>query len=403
MGVTLKVLRRGTHRSACLDETLNRVLRLAPVMGITRVANVTGLDSVGIPVVMVCRPNSRSVAVSQGKGIDLASARTSGLMEATELYHAEIITLPLRLAAYEDLRYQHNVVEIDDLPRGFDSRFHPFLRLLWCEGRDLLGGGNVFVPYELVHTNYTVPLPDGHGCFAASSNGLASGNTLIEAISQGICEVIERHATTQWKRREGLDGDRLDLTSIDDPVSLEIIGKFESAGLLVAIWEITADVKIAAFACVVMPRNEAMWHCAAAAGHGCHPARQIALLRALTEAAQTRLTVISGLRDDFRGDTYEQLQDLEVISTIRDRITSSKTARRFSDVPNSDADTFEEDVEWELRCLRQAGVRRVIAVDLTKPEFDLPVVRIIIPGLEPMSESGYIPSSAAQSSIPATV
>ena len=120
-------------------------------------------------------------------------------------------------------------------------------------------------------------------------------------------------------------------------------------------------------------------------------------------AAQTRLTVISGLRDDFRGDTYEQLQDLEVISTIRDRITSSKTARRFSDVPNSDADTFEEDVEWELRCLRQTGVRRVIAVDLTKPEFDLPVVRIIIPGLEPMSESGYIPSSAAQSSIPATV
>jgi len=399
MGVTLKVLRRGTHRSASLDHTLCRVLRLARVMGITRVANVTGLDSVGIPVVMVCRPNSRSVAVSQGKGIDFASARASGLMEATELYHAETITLPLRLAAYEELRYQHNVVEIDDLPRGFDSRFHPFLRLLWCEGRDLLDGGNVFVPYELVHTNYTVPLPDGHGCFAASSNGLASGNTLIEAISQGICEVIERHATTQWNRRKWFDEDRLDLTSIDDPISREIIGKFESAGLLVAIWDITTDVKIAAFACVIMPRNEATWHCAAAAGHGCHPARQIALLRALTEAAQTRLTVISGLRDDFRGDTYEQLQDLEVVRTIRDRITSSKATRRFSDVPNWDADTFEDDLEWELKCLRQAGVRRVIAVDLTKPEFDLPVVRIIIPGVEPMPESGYIPSSAAQSSI----
>ena len=168
MGVTLKVLRRGTHRSASLDDTLKRALPLAPVMGITRVANVTGLDSVGIPVVMVCRPNSRSVAVSQGKGIDLASARASGLMEAVELYHAETITLPLRLATYEELRYQHNVVEVDDLPRGFESRFHPFLRLLWCEGSDLLDGRNVLVPYELVHTNYTVPLPDGHGCFAAS-------------------------------------------------------------------------------------------------------------------------------------------------------------------------------------------------------------------------------------------
>jgi ribosomal protein S12 methylthiotransferase accessory factor YcaO len=95
-GVTPKILRRGTHRSQNLDQTLKRVLRLAPVMGITRIANVTGLDQIGIPVVMVCRPNSRSVAVSQGKGIDLPSARASGLMEATELYHAETITFPLR-------------------------------------------------------------------------------------------------------------------------------------------------------------------------------------------------------------------------------------------------------------------------------------------------------------------
>src|SRR5207237_10833846 len=123
-----KVLRDGTHRSQGLDETLTRVLRFAPVMGITRVANVTGLDPVGIPVVMVCRPNSRSVAVSQGKGINLASARASGLMEAAELYHAESITLPLRLGSYEELRYQHKVVDVDDLPRNSFSIFHPTLR-----------------------------------------------------------------------------------------------------------------------------------------------------------------------------------------------------------------------------------------------------------------------------------
>src|SRR6478672_3768260 len=205
---TAKVLRQGTHRSESLDYTLKRALRLAPVMGITRIANVTGLDTVGIPVVMVCRPNSRSVAVSQGKGIDLASARASGLMEAVELYHAETITLPLRLATYEELRYQHNVIEVDRLPRGFESRFHPFLRLLWCEGSDLLSGESLVVPYEMVHTNYAVPLPDGHGCFAASSNGLASGNTRIEAISQGICEVIERHAMRLGRRRQAFDEER---------------------------------------------------------------------------------------------------------------------------------------------------------------------------------------------------
>jgi ribosomal protein S12 methylthiotransferase accessory factor len=401
MGITPKALRRGTHRSASINETLNRVLRLAPVMGITRVANVTGLDSVGVPVVMVCRPNSRSVAVSQGKGIDLASARASGLMEAAELYHAETITLPLRLAAYEDLRYQYGVVETDDLPRRVDSRFHPLLRLLWCEGRDLMSGANLLVPYELVHTDYTMPLPDGHGCFSASSNGLASGNTLIEAISQGICEVIERHATAQWKYARALEEDRLDLTSIDDPIPREIIEKFESAGLLVAIWDITTDIRIAAFACLIIPRSERAWHFAAAAGYGCHPARQIALLRALTEAAQTRLTVISGLRDDFRGDTYEQLQDIDVLRSIRDCVTVSRPIRRFSDAPNFDVETFEEDVEWELQCLRSAGIRRVIAVDLTKPAFDLPVVRIIIPGLAPTLKSSCVPKSAEQTAIAA--
>src|SRR5882724_5588776 len=121
--ITPKVLRQGTHRSQSLDYTLNHALRLAPVMGITRIANVTGLDAVGVPVVMVCRPNSRSVAVSQGKGIDIASARASGLMEAAELYHAETIILPLRLATYEELRYQYNVVDIGELPRGAGSRF----------------------------------------------------------------------------------------------------------------------------------------------------------------------------------------------------------------------------------------------------------------------------------------
>jgi len=363
-------------------------------MGITRVANVTGLDSVGIPVVMVCRPNSRSVAVSQGKGIDLASARASGLMEAAELYHAETMTLPLRLATYEELRYQHNVIEIEELPRGSRSLFHPNLRLLWCEGHDLLSGESVLVPYEMVHTNYTLPFPDGHGCFPATSNGLASGNRIMEAISQGICEVIERDATTLWNLRDDkeLDQSRLDLTSVEHPICQELLGKFERAGLSVAVWDITSDIAIAAFACFIVSRNDkTMWHCSVAVGYGCHPARRIALLRALTEAAQVRLTVISGLRDDLRRESYDTLLDPDRITAIRQRISSSTAARPFHEIPDYDADTFEEDVEWELKCIRKAGVRRVVIFDLTKSEFALPVVRVVIPGLEPIIERGYIP------------
>jgi YcaO-like protein with predicted kinase domain len=391
---TPKVLRDGTHRSQSIEVTLRHVLRLAPIMGITRVANVTGLDSVGIPVVMVCRPNSRSVAVSQGKGIDLASARASGLMEATELYHAETITLPLRLATYEELRYRHTVVEVDELPRESGSRFQPNLRLLWCEGFDLLREENVFVPYEMVHTNYTTPLPDGYGCFTASSNGLASGNRLVEAISQAICEVIERDATTLWKLRgeEKLNDNRLDLGSVDDRTCLEILGNFDRAGVCVAVWDITSDVGIAAFACFIVPRTDnTMWHCMVGTGYGCHPARQVALARALTEAAQARLTVISGGRDDFHREAYDQWLDPDLVRTMRRRMTHSEPTRRFGEVPHRDGETLEDDVYWELKRLKKVGIRRVVVVDLTKPEFGLSVVRVIAPGLESVLGRGYSP------------
>src|SRR5262245_282181 len=275
-----KLVRQGTHRSQPLDYTIRRVMRLASVMGITRVANVTGLDSVGIPVVMVCRPNSRSVAVSQGKGIDLASARASGLMEAAELYHAESISLPLRLGTYEELRYQHKVVDVDELPRNSSSKFHPNLRLLWCEGLDVMSGETVLVPYEMVHANYTTPFPDGHGCFVATSNGLASGNDKIEAISHGICEVVERDAATLWKLHNGgkLDEGQLDLMSVKDRTCQQLIAKLERAGLKVAVWDMTTDIPIAAFVCLIFPRDDhATWHCSVEMGYGCHPSREVAL------------------------------------------------------------------------------------------------------------------------------
>jgi YcaO-like protein with predicted kinase domain len=390
---------RGTHRAQSLDHTIGCVLRLAPVMGITRVANVTGLDGVGIPVVMVSRPNSRSVTVSQGKGIDLASAKASGLMEAAELYHAETTTIALRLASYEELRFKHKVVEVEHLPRGVGSHFHRNRRILWCEGRDLPNKENVLVPYEMVHTNYTLPLPDGHGCFIASSNGLASGNNLIEAISQGICELIERDAVALWKvpKKKKIDKEQLDLGSVDDPICRTVLKKFNQAGLTVAVWNITTDIKIPAFACLIVPRDDnSLWHCAVAGGYGCHPVREIALLRALTEAAQTRLTVISGLRDDFRNETYEELLDPDVIQSTRDQVRRSRPRFDFRKAPTRNGKTLEADLAWELRCLKRAGIRRVIVIDLTKPEFGISVVRVIVPGLEPIVGRDYHPGRRAK-------
>ena len=99
-----KAFFRGTHRLIPPSETLDRIRPLMGAMGITRVANVTSLDVIGVPIVMVVRPDSRTNCVSQGKGLDLDSAKVSGVMESVEAFHAEHIHLPLQVATYEEFR-----------------------------------------------------------------------------------------------------------------------------------------------------------------------------------------------------------------------------------------------------------------------------------------------------------
>ena len=191
-----KAYRKGNQRICSPEETLELYSPMLPALGITRIANVTGLDRIGIPVVMVCRPNSRSLSVAQGKSLTLTGAKVSGMMEAIESYHGEHITLPLKIATYEELRYTHPLVDPASLNQLSTSYYHPNLQLTWIEGVDLATGKPVWVPYEMVHTNFSLPMPAGTGCFIMSSNGTASGNHILEAISHGICEVVEQNATT---------------------------------------------------------------------------------------------------------------------------------------------------------------------------------------------------------------
>src|SRR5688500_8689946 len=125
-----KGFRRGTHRLMDPEVTVERARRLMPGMGITRVANITGLDCIDVPVVMVCRPNARSLAVSQGKGLTLAAAKASALMEEIESHHAENITLPLKLGSYEDLRETQQLEDEDGMHRVTQRAYLPIRHLL---------------------------------------------------------------------------------------------------------------------------------------------------------------------------------------------------------------------------------------------------------------------------------
>jgi YcaO-like protein with predicted kinase domain len=389
----------GTHRACPPAETLRRIRPFFGEMGITRVANVTGLDQVGIPTVMVVRPNSRSLSVSQGKGVDLDSARASGVMEAVEQWHAERVTNPLILASFADLPGGRAVVSVAGLPRSVRP-WDRFLRTLWVEGDDLVSGRPRLVPYEMVHLDLRLPFPEASGCFPIGSNGLASGNTKLEATLHGLWELVERDATTLFLRRTAAAqwARRIDLDSVGDAACRGLLDRFERAGIDVGVWDTTTDLGLPSFLCAVVERSfDPFRPVGMARGMGCHNDAAVALSRALTEAAQSRLTRIVGSRDDLSGEDVARLQSEHENARHRAQVRApARPPRRFDEVSSASLPSFEADLRLALQRLAQRGLEQVVAVDLSRPAYPVHVVRVVVPGLEGISEMpGYVPGPRA--------
>jgi ribosomal protein S12 methylthiotransferase accessory factor len=382
VGESTKHYFEGTHRTLAPTQTLARLRPLLPKLGITRVANVTGLDRIGIPVVTVCRPNSRSLAVFQGKGLSLEAAKVSGIMEALEVWHAERVMRPLKLASAEEMRGHHRIADLSALPRLAGATIDLRARMLWIEATDLQGSGAVWVPYELVSMDYRRPLPSGSGAFQASSNGLASGNHWLEAVNHALCEVVERDARTLWQLSSTLTKAQrmVDLDSVTEPQCKNIIQKIREKDLDLRAWDVTSNIGIATFVCQVL--DPADTGASAEVGSGAHPAREIALLRALTEAVQARATYITGSRDDFFPAHYGESARKERAGDMLFRSEAARELRPYEEVPDYRSNCLEDDLHWTLVRLRAAGFDQALAVDLTQEAIGVPVVRVLLPGLE---------------------
>jgi ribosomal protein S12 methylthiotransferase accessory factor len=360
--------------------------------GITRVANITGLDVIGIPVFTAIRPCSRSLATSQGKGLDADAAKASALMESIETWHAEAIELPARWESAWGLRDRGvPAVEYEELPcLRAPNPVHP---QPWVAGFDLLAERRCWVPVDAVTMNF-VGVPERGTEMVRGSNGLASGNHPLEAIVHGLCEVIERDAEVLWR----LDDDlvQVDLGSVRDPDCAEVLARLDASGVHVAAWDLTTDLGVPTYGCAVMekPDRGRLRALGIHYGFGTHLAPEVALLRALTEAVQTRLTYIAGSRDDLLRHDYALGRNRDLLEQIWAEITAAPSAARLEDRPPLAGDTFETDTRLLLDRLVGAGVEQVVVVDLTRADLGIPVVKVVVPGLE--GPGGNLPGRRAR-------
>lgn len=389
----------GTHRTRSPTETLADYQRFLPMMGITRIANVTGLDRIGLPVCVAIRPNARSLATSQGKGETLAAARASAMMEAIESWHGERIAGPLWSESYSTLAARRRVIDPKLLAVRADATWHPDRPLEWIEGEDLMTGEPVLVPHETISSNF-VEMVDRRPVFLKGTNGLASGNHLLEAVLHGMLEVIERDALTLWsvQPESARKLRQVNLASVDDEHLQRTIKVLDDKGIAVAAWDITSDLGIPTFTCTLIDDPDSpQWRpIPAMSGHGTHLRSQIALSRALHEAIQSRVTMISGSRDDMFPRDYEDAGDRRAHARMLDGWNAPSATLPFArgDLPVSE--WFEQDIATVLERLRSCGLPSVVVVDLSVAGVDIPVVKVVIPGTEPVRTGVYRPGARAQ-------
>jgi ribosomal protein S12 methylthiotransferase accessory factor YcaO len=332
----VKGYKKGTHRAVPPKETCARVDPKLPVAGVTRVADITGLDRIGIPVFSSIRPTAEGGAISvyNGKGTTAAEAKVSAMMEAVERYSAEVGDQELRVDSYAGLREHghghENVLNPRELILPDYVRDVEAVRIPWVEGYDLMNDEAIYVPANAVFH----PLParyDKVRLFRTNTNGLAGGNELEEAIFHGLAEVIERDAWSlvEITRKPGPTVD------VDGGDILALIDKF-----------LNAEV--------------------------------------------SGLTQIHGAREDTTTADLRRVMGYEWMRKQNQHWFDIADSEDFDalDSVSRDNDDFLDDIKHVLTRLRAAGLERVIVVDLTRAEIGVPVVRVIVPGLEMFGVDG---------------
>ena len=388
----------GTYdRAVPFAQTLGLIPELRRRYGITRVADTTYLDRTGIPTYSALVPHSPDLlGVYNGKGMSAQGAMASAVMEATERQIGAAVNLPVFA---ESLRVVGERIDLD----ACGMREHARDRAIQCVlGTELLSGEAIAVPLAMVQCPWF-----GEKLFdVTSTNGLASGNNLTEAIYHALCELIERHAWSMYHVRcslvprfyRGDAGDAAAAPEICLPTGDDSVDRLADAiagsGLTVrALALAEGGLPLTVLASVTEQRADPpMAHM----GLGCALSPAHALTRALTEAVQSRVVDIQAAREDIllpdepAGIMGTHARRLRVLPTQRWYYDVPSDSVALAKLPDRSSHDLALDLRATLQALRDYGFPSVIAVDLSPRDLPIAVVRAIVPGLETYVFTGHL-------------
>lgn len=370
-----------THRAIPPERTIINVEDKLKRAGVTRIAEITHLDRLGIPVYSAIRPGAAEGAVSiyAGKGATKSQAKASAMMEAFERYSAEINeedTFKFESGTYSEME---NAVNPKALILPTSLYEDDKTQLDWVKTMELTEEKEYLIPANAIYHPY-MPL-NGSALFKSNTNGLASGNRIEEAVYHGITEVVERDAWSIFEAKKEPKSE-VDCETIENPMIKDMLSKFTQAEVDVRLLELTADVEITTIAAVsddTVLKDPALL----SLGVGTHLNPEVAVIRALTEVAQSRATQIHGTREDTNRAVFMRKAGYDRMKRINKHwFNDSHKLMDISQIKDRSKTNFKQDIETCMDLLRKNGFKKIYYVDLTRNEVEIPVARVIIPGME---------------------
>lgn len=367
------------------DEVLASISSPMAVAGITRIADLTRLDIIGIPTWQAIMPAAFTLSVSQGKGGSHIEAKLSAAMEAIEHISWERFHPVPRWDSHETLRDEQAVL-VTELSDFIHGPVAPGAVLPWCSAQDLATGNKVLIPCDLVLVQRDGSYRKWLRRAFSTTNGLAAGSTLAEATLHALFEVIERDAQAcaeYLMENENIPRSQVDVDSFSAPSVQELVAKVRRAGLNVRVFSNDNEMGLPCYSAYLL--NETVMGLNNI-GHGAHFYPDIAVARAITEAAQGRITMISGVREDnYRAD-YRCLYEVGGVMAKRAHYEMALSPQPVSApiLPLACFSSPDEAVDYLVALLRQMGRRYVLRIDMTENAIRVPVAKVLVPGL-----SGY--------------
>jgi ribosomal protein S12 methylthiotransferase accessory factor len=203
-------------------------------------------------------------------------------------------------------------------------------------------------------------------------NGPSAGNTLEEAISQGLCEVVERHVSAVVSHDRILTP-AIDTLSIQDPITRELMAKFTRNGIEVYLNDFTLDTGIPTVAALAIDRTTFPETSEIVYSAGTTPHAEKAVIRALTEVAQ--------LAGDFNSKANYVASGLPKPLSMDEvtYLTHSGKTITIDQMPDLSDDNIRVEIDNCLAALAKINLE-VYIINVTHPQLNIPAIYTIMPG-----------------------